>query len=197
MREQQDIKKQLLKDKTSALGDIFDIYFDNLFVYGYDIYQDADTVKNAIHDVLMSIWKKRHDADKIKNIKAYLFVALRNRLLQEIKTTKRNVSLTDNLFTEIHFDNYIFENNNGYSESDKAKVVEIISELPQQQKSIVYLKYFHNLRYNEIAEILDIKPQSARNTMALALENLRKLSEQKNINSKDLLIILLSITVSI
>ena len=53
------------------------------------------------------------------------------------------------------------------------KIMNAFHSLNENQKNILYLRYVKELSYNEIAEILDINPQSAQNTLSRTLIKLR------------------------
>ena len=51
----------------------------------------------------------------------------------------------------------------------------MIEMLPQAQREIVYMRYYQELSFKEIADILDISINTALGRMRYALMNLRKM----------------------
>jgi RNA polymerase sigma factor (sigma-70 family) len=65
------------------------------------------------------------------------------------------------------------------------KITALLNELPKRQKEVIYLHYFEEMDYNQIAAVMGINYQSVLNLTQKALQKLR---------SADLLILLLSLS---
>ena len=50
---------------------------------------------------------------------------------------------------------------------------EKLNQLPDRQREIIHLRYFHNLKNEEIAEILEMNYQSVSNLLYRAIKNLK------------------------
>jgi RNA polymerase sigma-70 factor (ECF subfamily) len=57
----------------------------------------------------------------------------------------------------------------------------LIELLPEEQKEVIYLRYFNNMKFKDIAELTDVSINTALGRMRYALLNLRKLISEKNI----------------
>ena len=55
----------------------------------------------------------------------------------------------------------------------QGRIVELLNELPQRQKEVIYLHYFENMDYTQIAEVMGIRYQSVLNLTQKALQKLR------------------------
>ncbi len=53
------------------------------------------------------------------------------------------------------------------------RIAENIDMLPCRQKEVIYLKFFEELRRDEIAEAMNINPQTVSNLLQMALKRLR------------------------
>ncbi len=60
----------------------------------------------------------------------------------------------------------------------KSEIRFLINKLPQQQKEVVMMRYFFEMSFNEISNLLDINLNTALGRMHYATNNLRKLSEK-------------------
>ena len=54
------------------------------------------------------------------------------------------------------------------------KLLTALQQIPARQKEIIYLRYYLNMGYKEICEIMNIEYQVARNQMANAIKNLKR-----------------------
>ena len=50
---------------------------------------------------------------------------------------------------------------------------ELITKLPARQKEVIYLKFFETLSREEIANVLEIAPQTVSNILQIALAKLK------------------------
>ncbi len=101
---------------------------------------------------------------------------MRNRLLRFIDTQKRTV-LTDDIstfkfdFQQAH-DTTLMQN-----ETDKQRNQQLqtaIETLSPRQREALYLRFYQNLSYEEIANIMNVEQQSAYNLIFRGVEALRK-----------------------
>jgi RNA polymerase sigma-70 factor (ECF subfamily) len=57
----------------------------------------------------------------------------------------------------------------------KERVLEALGRLSNRQREIIYLKYYQNLSYEEVSEIMNINYQVARNLLYQAIKSLKSL----------------------
>ena len=57
----------------------------------------------------------------------------------------------------------------------------VIEHLPAEQKEVVYMRYYQNMSFKDIAEKCDISINTALGRMRYALINIRKIVDKKNI----------------
>ena len=61
-------------------------------------------------------------------------------------------------------------------------IVFLMNQLPEQQRNVVYMRYFQNLSFKEIAEETNVSINTSLGRMRYALMNMRKMSREYNIN---------------
>lgn len=170
--------KQLCQSDQKAFKALYDRLAEDILSYGYKLCRDKSLVEDALQEVFVSCWEKRHSLPPVANVKSYLFTAIRNRLYRKMKSSPSWDPLEDGgntLFNlDIRIDPDAFDDI-----PDRGnlitKVKSMVEQLSDRQKEIVYLKYFEGMDYKEIEQIMGLEYQSLRNLMAKALKNLRKL----------------------
>lgn len=166
--------KQGDKDSFEA---IYHNYFNNLYEYGSRLVDDRDLVKDSIHDLFVKLWSNKLTIGEVKNVKTYLIVSLRHLIYN------RGAAANKNRLIEVD-DNYHFEMS--WSAEEKLiekerlseqmnKLLAAINDLSARQKEIIYLKYFEELSYDEIAAALDITTKAAYKLSARALDALKEI----------------------
>jgi RNA polymerase sigma-70 factor (ECF subfamily) len=56
-----------------------------------------------------------------------------------------------------------------------ARVLQALDQLSNRQKEIIYLKFYQELNYEEVSEIMNINYQAARNLLYQSIKSLKKL----------------------
>ena len=75
---------------------------------------------------------------------------------------------------------------NRENELNNAQVLEdvkrLMEALPESQRDVVYMRFFQELSFKEIAELTNVSINTSLGRMRYALINLRKLTRQYNVN---------------
>jgi RNA polymerase sigma factor (sigma-70 family) len=163
---------------SKAFTALYSRYFQVLFSYGRRISdQGEDVVGDAIQDLFIDLWRTRNALGQAENVRFYLFRSLRRKIhriaKKDLQQDARLDDLTDDLIpveasVETHF-----TNNEDFSIQSK-RLVSWLNLLPPRQNEALILHYFHNMTYQQIAAILDIKEQTARNLVQKALALIRR-----------------------
>lgn len=163
-----------LKDgNKSALRELYDLYRNDLVRYGNKINPDNQLIEDAIQETFISIWKYRDTVSTPASVKSYMIKAFRNHLINIInsrsKTTYTEESI--NFSFEIGFDDKIVEN----EEADilSAKINSAISKLSNRQREMIYYRFFENLSFQEIGELMDMQTRATYKLMARAIAALK------------------------
>lgn len=176
-----NINIKLVWDKMKSgdeksLSEIFTFYYSDLYKYGIKIFDLPDLVKDSIQDVFMRVWEKRTTIGDVQNPKAYLISSVRRKLFANKETHYDEIS--DELLKNEGEQNFSFAATEfmeieEISQQIRNSLLQAINNLPERQRELVFLRFYYNLRYLEIAKIMEVKEQTVRNLMQRALSNLR------------------------
>ncbi len=171
-------ESNLWKEMKSGSREAFDqIYCDNinqLLAYGHEMTSNNQIIEDCIQDLFTDIWIKKENLGNVESIRFYLIISLRRRLLRMIKNQK-DLSFAD-FGQEIQdFDKAVltvaFED-----ESYKLKELKkALTKLSSTQKEIIYLKYYAEYSFQEIAQILKMNKKQLYNALAKAMVKLRSI----------------------
>ena len=181
MKEGEAINAKLIWDRMKSgdeksLSEIFILYYADLYKYGIKVFDLPDLVKDSIQDVFMRIWEKRETIGDVQNPKAYLISSVRRKLFANKET--RPDELSDELLKNEGKQNFSFSMNEfieieEISQQIRNSLVLAINNLPERQRELVFLRFYYNLKYLEIAKVMEVNEQTVRNLMQRALANLR------------------------
>lgn len=131
--------------------------------------EQADDAEDIVQQAFADVWDKNRAGLVISNWKAYMFRAVRNRSLA-FATQPVNVQTTDE-FPDIE-DTSMDEEMRG-AERD-ARLWEAIDRLPPERKKIFLLSKRDGLKYQEIADELNLSVKTVENQIGKALKALRE-----------------------
>ncbi len=176
--EEKDIYQwqQFCQGKTAALEFFYLKYYNLLYNYGLKLLNDPDHIQDFIQDIFYKICKYKHP-ETISNLKVYLLRSMRNSVYDYYSTIKEIQNIDDMEFS-IPDDDIVF--NHFFAKDDEdiqrwKSVLVAIQTLTNRQKQILYLYYIKDLSHKEIADILDIAPQTSVNTLSNTIKKLSTL----------------------
>lgn len=169
--------RALLYGDKEALSEIYLAYHDDLFRYGFKLSGNQEMVKDCIQELFLKLWKNHNNLKPIKNIKPYLFKSLRNHIIDSIELKRQNAAMSSENEPDfiVSYANEDFKSNEQVPEETRLKVIEALNQLTPRQKEIIYLRYFEELDFNTISQIMSINVQSVRNIIHRGMKVLRDL----------------------
>lgn len=158
-----------------ALEEIYRTYFSELYNYGKKLSRDENTVEDCIQELFVELWNRRDKLSETDAIKPYLFVSLKRKIFHTVKKLRKS---TDTELEEKYFDSELSIDEiliaKETTAEQKSNLKTAFNELSDRQKEILFLKYYSEMDYDEITEIMDMNYQSARNLVSRAIQKLSK-----------------------
>jgi RNA polymerase sigma factor (sigma-70 family) len=144
--------------------------------YGGKVTSDRELVKDSLQQVFFNIWRSKENIGSPANVKNYLLKALRCEIIKKLNHREStHESLPDN---------YHFEAEEPYetaliqlqaSEATRNKVAALLEKLPPRQREIIFLRYYANLKYDEISAVMDIEQESVYKLTYKAINKMQAL----------------------
>ena len=157
----------------NAFQQIYAEHAESLLKYAYRFSRNDQLTEDCLQDLFIYLWDNKASIGETNNIRAYLLISYRRRILKVLKQEQKQVSSEE---SEIHFqmlseDNPLTLDDN--KEEQRQLIRQTMDKLSGRQKEIVYLKYYQQLDYEEICEVMGISYQSARNLLLRTLKSMR------------------------
>lgn len=161
-------------DDESAYKELFLVYYKPLQQFAFSFTKSQELAEEIVSDVFLKIWEKRADLEAIGNLKVYLYVSIKNTALKYLLKQKRQVAISlDELDIELESFHWTPEELVLTAEMMK-KIEEAINDLPPRCKIIFKLIKEDQLRYKEVAEILNVSVKTIDSQLAIALKKISK-----------------------
>lgn len=170
-----ELQQQIaLYEDVKAYGQLYDLLFDGLQRFSFSIVKSNEVAEEIVSDVFIKVWQIRGKLTEIDNLKVYLYTIAKNFSLNYI--TRNYKSLVVSL-DSIDVEPMVAIHNPAemcISADIVRQIRQVIRQLPPQCRMIFQLVKEEDLKYKEVAAILDISPLTVRNQLAIAI---RKIGE--------------------
>jgi RNA polymerase sigma factor (sigma-70 family) len=169
--------QQFLEGTQQALADIFLFHHDDLFRYGLKLTGNQEMVKDCIQDLFLKLWKNRHNLQMVHSVKPYLFKSLRNHLVDSAELQRPDLPISDEMEGQLQiiYSHEDFIIHDQVNDEIRQQVIHALNKLSKRQREAIYLRYFEELDFETIANLMDMNLQSVRNTLSRAMMLLRDL----------------------
>jgi len=159
-----------------ALVFIYRKWYHDLYSYGYKISRDKDLTKDCIQDIFTQLWLKRRTVHPVEKIKPYLLKYLRRQLIKKIGqgSVLAGIETTRPNEFEIVLSPEELVISEQMSREMGSTLQTALGKLSKRQREIIYLRFYEDLSYETIAEVMAIQYQSVRNLVHEAMKVLRE-----------------------
>jgi RNA polymerase sigma-70 factor (family 1) len=155
-----------------AYKELFTSFYSYLFHFALGIVKSKESAEEVVSDIFIKIWEKRESLEKISNLKVYLYVATRNIGFNYVDKQKRAATNSIEEFS-VEFKSRYFDPEQLLITADMMAIIaREIDKLPPKCKIIFKLVKEDNLKYREVAEILNISVKTVENQLAIALRKI-------------------------
>ena len=155
-----------------AYKELFTSFYSYLFPFALGIVKSKESAEEVVSDIFIKIWEKRDVLEKISNLKVYLYVATRNLAFNYADKQKRSATNSIDEFS-VEFKSRYFDPEQLLITADMMALIEKeIDRLPPKCRIIFKLVKEDNLKYKEVAEILNISAKTVENQLAIALHKI-------------------------
>jgi RNA polymerase sigma factor (sigma-70 family) len=165
------------KGDKEAYGSLVSIFYKTLFNYGTKMSRNVNLVEDCIQDLFLEMWQRREYLSDTEHVKFYLLKALRRKIYFEQTSQQKwqYESLNDereaNFLGEFSIEASIIEVET--TEHHLRKLTKVLSKLTKREREVIYLKFYQEMDYEQIAGLMSINYQSARNLIHTAIKELK------------------------
>lgn len=156
----------------NAYTRLYNEHYALLNNYGYKFTKETNLIEDAIQDLFIALWTNRSQLNNPISVKNYLYKALRTNLFRKIKIQSRFTVIQEDesMPFDVSFDQQmILEEEESIL---RRKIKSVVNTLPPRQQEIVFLRFYEDFDYTEIADIMDITIASTYKLLYKALHNL-------------------------
>jgi RNA polymerase sigma-70 factor (family 1) len=155
-----------------ALTELYNAYWELLFISAYNIVKDKELCEDIIQDVFMNIWHNREKLEINISLKGYLYACVRYQVFNQFRKNKDkiHVEFFDDL--DKRFQHATPETEMMHNELVQ-QINSIIETLPEKCQLVYKLSREEQLSHKEIADRLSISTKTVENHITKALQTIR------------------------
>jgi len=175
----EDLKAIALVNRKRAYGMLVERYRDKLFYHALYILKDSEEARDVTQEVFIRSFNERKAFDPDFKIKAWLFRVCTNLCYNIVRDKKRRTGILENLGRQQTDPPKKDAVDLACHQEMSAKMQLALDQLSLAHKTILLLKYWNDLSYLEISEVLDIKLGTVMSRLSRAKEKLASTLEQQ------------------
>jgi RNA polymerase sigma-70 factor (family 1) len=164
--------QQLIAGDESAFTAIYELYSEKVYRLAFRFLKDKEQSEEIVQEAFINLWLSREKLNADGNMWLYLYVISKRLSLNALRQVGKSSNLVEKLLHQIS------ELQNTTEEEVLAHDLEhyaekVIEKLPRQQQLVFKLSRIEGLSHKEIAEQLQISPNTVKNHMVEALKTLK------------------------
>ena len=156
----------------NAYEEIYLRYYKSIVHFTNALIRSSEDAEDIAHDIFISVWENRKNLNPEQCIRSYLFAAAKHLAMRYFRKKK----------SESNYLLYCGQQSREESSADQAlslKEVEMltqqaISQMPPIRKKIFWMYYHENLRYDQIADKLNMNKATVANHLSHAKKDIRR-----------------------
>lgn len=170
----EDRKRYLLliiaeNDDQAAFDELFTFYFPGLVSFASNILKDRQLAEEVVEDVFVKLWLNRKTMVSIKSPSHYIYTAVKYASITALK--KRNTIFYEDYSTDMEL-TYSSPESVYISNENTNSINQAINQLPPKCRLIFRLIKEEGLKYEEVAQLLQLSVKTVESQMTIAIKKL-------------------------
>lgn len=157
-----------------VIEQLFRTEYKSLCNSAYRITNDRFAAQDVVQEVFVKLWNKKGELTIETSPRAYLFKAVVNSALNYLESNKKFIKLRQ----EINHGNLpevaIHESDKLEEQELQERLEQALNRLPPKCKTIFILCKYEGMKYQQIADHLNLSLKTVENQMGIALQKLRE-----------------------
>lgn len=173
MTDESKLLEQLQSNqhKDSAFKELITLYKERLYWHIRHIVKSHDDTDDVLQNTFIKIYKNIHNFKGDSKLFSWMYRIATNESLTFIKQRAKQLQMSNEDIKQLAIDNLkadvYFEGND-----IQYKLQQAIATLPEKQQLVFNMKYFQDIKYKDMAQILDTSEGALKASFHIAIKKL-------------------------
>lgn len=169
---------QVKAGQLDKLGLLFERYHRNLYGFFFRLTSDGDVSEDLVQNVFLRIMKYRHTYQGEGKFTTWMYHMARNLFADHYKKNKRMGYKEDVEMTDRYFRDETNAESTRIHQEEIDLLQQALNHLPEEKREILVLSKFQEMKYKEIAHLLELSESAVKVRIFRALKELKSVYEK-------------------
>lgn len=165
-----------LSSRREAFEELVHTYTEQLYITIHHFLLNHDDTNDVLQNTFMKAWQGLKEFRGESRISTWLYRIAVNESLTFLKRQRQHFSL-DNVDTSII--EKLMSDTFFYGDEAEAKLIEAIATLPDKQRIVFNLRYYNEMSYEAMSELLNTSSSALRSSYHFATEKIREILKKE------------------
>ena len=147
---------------------------DMLFRLALRITQNREEAEDVVQETMMKVWSRREQWEQLDSIKAFCLTICRNLSLDKARRMDNQTQSLDAAVDPADHSHTANPEEQAVQRDRVLLVRQLISQLPEKQRSCMQLRDIEGMSYKDIAEVLGINEQQVKINIFRARQSIKE-----------------------
>jgi RNA polymerase sigma-70 factor, ECF subfamily len=176
---------RLKRQEQAAFAEVYDVYVEKIYRFVFFKVGSAEEAQDLTSEIFLKTWN--HVCGKreveVKTLPALLYKIARNTVIDHYRKSRQNISIDIETEDGVSLD--LPDEKQNLPEMvdlgiDLERLQIALSELKDEYREVILMRYIEELSINEIAEVLDKNKGNVRVLIYRALQALKEVIKAEN-----------------
>jgi RNA polymerase sigma-70 factor (ECF subfamily) len=172
LQNEPEILRLVSEGNELAFRKVFNHYSSSLYNYSFRITDDEELSEEIVMDAFLKVWCNRQSLNEIIHFNSYLYTLVKNNAFNAIKRRAHEAVIINKLSLS----------NSEYHDTTEETVIyneyqhilsQAVNQLPPQQRIVFSMSRDEGMKYEEIANHLNLSKNTVKAHLKKALSTLR------------------------
>ena len=148
---------------------LFERYWERMFQYAHRVLGSREDAEEVVQELFIHLWQRREQLPVLQSVPAYLFKALKNRLLNALARKRSQLDTLETLHQGV---SQLSATELPERKNTEQLIRTLARSLPEKMQQVYILHQFRGLSIAEIAATTGNSEQTIRNQVNSAIKKL-------------------------
>ncbi|NIJ45114.1 RNA polymerase sigma-70 factor (ECF subfamily) [Wenyingzhuangia heitensis] len=175
MKNEADFIKKLLnpRQRDRAFVKLLDLYQERLYWHIRKLVVSHENANDVLQNTFIRVYKSLPNFKQQSSLHTWMYRIAYNEAIRLLEKEKNKTHFSVEGLEERHLDNLVSDD---YFDGDEAqlKLQRSLLSLSEKHRNIFQMKYYDDLKFREISDILDIKENTIKTIYYSAAKQIEK-----------------------